>query len=82
MTQAFKLKMGDKVTGTYCNSPFSGIVQSSRFHTCRADIVEITVKLDAEIDVFGQKRDEVQVICGLYGESVKGWNGSIASVSL
>lgn len=74
--QAIGLKKGDKVTGMYHGKQFSGSVLTNRFHSCRNDLLEIGVDLDAEILIFGERRTAILVCCGLSGEEIKGWEGS------
>lgn len=48
-------KLGDKITGEYCNQPFSGIVTQSRANSMSFKM-EYRVELDTPLEVYGQTR--------------------------
>ena len=54
------LSEGTKVSGTYHNVPFSGVVTSRRPHSCNDDIIYF-VKLDSPVTVYGDVREDLCV---------------------
>ena len=77
MNTAYKIEKGNKVQGTYQGFAIRGVVSAVRFHSCRADLIEISVVLDKPIIVFGEVRDSVIVSCeSTTGQPVKGYGDS------
>ena len=77
MTNTYNIEKGNKVQGTYQGLKISGTVSHSRFNSCRADLMEVTVVLNNPINVFGEMRESVIVSCDVQtGQPVKGWGDS------
>jgi hypothetical protein len=54
---------GQQLTGVYHGVKFSGVAGENRGVTVAPYDIELTIKLDAPIVVYGQEREQI-VICG------------------
>jgi len=64
----YTYQAGDRISGTYCGTAFSGDVVNARKHTQRHDLTELQVLLDSEIEVYSMKRDRLLLMIFDSGE--------------